>query len=414
MSSSYVPLASLRMSFAHDGDEWISWLGSELSEEDGVNYSGNKFDATTKPFYAIKIASWSGQSRSDYEFFVAPLEEYSLLLVDSEAEIPSEIVELVTRAAVRAAERLGEEGPEHHWSAIVGADTSQPNAPVHLEGSGQVGALQIRSSNRILVEGHPPQQPTFMSYHISASIPIEVTGAHRGHAWDAASIKAARDLHCLCALLSVAWASCVVVREAAAPLDWGRRTAPHKITWQNIDSEPSEAPPPHIGKTLPEWLSSAWENAQSKPRIRHPLAVHYEALRAQDKHPSLSFVGFIASIEAISQLIFHEQRCTECRSHRNVAAKFRKTLEFVLDKDEAEELGQAYTPRSKIVHAGHLYGSEDLVGRAGPPPLLSGTETDAFMFRWQLMYRMRFASEALLLLALKDELPAKRHFEPTE
>jgi hypothetical protein len=193
------------------------------------------------------------------------------------------------------------------------------------------------------------------------------------------------------------------VREAPAPREHGVRRVPDQLPGQKLpDAHGSELPEPQNVKPLPDWLPEAWTAMQARPAVGHAVDAHHEGLRAQVEHPSLALVAYIASIEAVSNMVFKRERCPECNTVTGVAAGFRETLKLVTDDATAKWLGTKYGPRSDTVHRGHLHGAETVRG--------------AFGFLWNdparefesALWPIRSASRKLLILALRNGLPERR------
>jgi hypothetical protein len=236
----------------------------------------------------------------------------------------------------------------------------------------------------------------------SVSWPILVEGTHEGYNWPAAGKKAAFDLHRLSGQLTIAFGDCLVVRESPAPRDWGIRQVPEQIWWHKWpegmgqEGEPSE---PRNLKSMPDWVPDGWKRLGERVALGHAVDAHHEAIRAQLEHPSLSLVAYVASIEALANMLFTAERCEECGAHRGVAARFRAALRLVTDEATAEQLGKVYSPRSLTVHQGRLHGAETTPGSYG------FTWSDPAREFELGLWAMRKASGDLLRLALRDELP---------
>jgi hypothetical protein len=175
---------------------------------------------------------------------------------------------------------------------------------------------ELVSSGQPLPEMIPPQLPSFSSAGSGVSWPILVEARHTGYSWAAALQKAAFDLHRLCALLSLVIGECLVVREAPAPVAHGVRRAPTRLWWQHLpeDFDSSTAPESRNVKTIPNWVSAAFVYMNNRTQLGHAVAIHHEGLRAQLEHPSFALIAFIASIEAVANLLFREERCPECNA----------------------------------------------------------------------------------------------------
>jgi hypothetical protein len=175
------------------------------------------------------------------------------------------------------------------------------------------------------------------------------------------------------------------------------------------DFDSSTAPESRNVKTIPNWASAAFEYMNNRTQLGHAVAIHHEGLRAQLEHPSFALIAFIASIEAVANLLFREERCPECNAHKNVADRFRATLRLVATDEEARRLGEAYSPRSRTVHIGRLHGGKTAPGM----PNFSWGVNPIREFEW-MAWGMRAASRRLLERAVRGELPeSKVAFDPS-
>ena len=155
--------------------------------------------------------------------------------------------------------------------------------------------------------------------------------------------------------------------------------------------------------TPPKWLDEAWEQMASRQWLGHAVAAYYEGLRLHREHPSMALVAFVSVVESVSNYLFDVSRCSECRSHLHVVARFRAVLRLVVSDDDADQLGAAYSPRSLTVHEAHLHGS-DTSASSGMGPLWNDPYQD---FDW-VVHNMRRASAELLIRALRGRLPDRR------
>jgi hypothetical protein len=411
-----VPLAQVPADWTKRGSEWIACFSTALAAESGLRVTGHKYDLTTQPYVRIST-SLSDDPSQVFNVLIAPLTNSTFLILAESAAtggIPLWVIDAWLTSVSAATLAIDQEGPRHEWSAIIGppsARLSEARVGVDCEGlvkPGSFGPFTFASSGQLLAEFAPsPEHPSLAGGHMSASVPILVRGSHSGHSWDYAASAAAIDLHRACGLLSVAWGFCVTVRESPAPLDWGVRHVPARVPWLDERFLPTSEGEPVVDREIPSWANDAWRVMSRNRRVADAVAAFHEGMRAEYTHPSLAHVSFVASIEAISQMLFREERCSECKAHRHVAATFRETLGIVLDENEVEELAAAYSPRSYTVHRGRLYGYESAVGsfRHGIWPV---DEKD--VFRWNTVYRIRNASRALLTKALNQALPPKRRF----
>lgn len=201
-----------------------------------------------------------------------------------------------------------------------------------------------------------PYPPSLHSRHVSVTWPVIVEGVNRGFEWREAQSRAGADLYRLCALLSVAWERCWLLREPPAPLEWGRRSVPERSPF-DIDflAEGVDGPPPTLVEP-PGWIEHAWTVSGTDQALGNALFAHYEGLRLNPEHPSFALVAFVSSIEHVGSLV------TQQGSPVGANAKFRAGPQLVRDEDDVKELGRAFQRRSGTAHAGRLYGGENLFG----------------------------------------------------
>jgi hypothetical protein len=394
------------------GDEWVHRVSECMAETDGFSVTGHKYDDTTRPFIEFTGARRSGATL-DTRLVIIPREAGVFIAVASKTEeLDEAAADAWAQAAQCATLRLGASATEYHWTAIIAPPAIRiTGAEPAIEGEANVGVFRLVSTGQPLHERMPPQLPSFSSTGSGVSWPILVEARHTGYNWAAALQKAAFDLHRLCALLSLVLGECLVVREAPAPVTDGVRRAPNRVWWQHWpeDFDASTAPEPRNVKTIPDWVSSAWQQMNDRPQLGHAVAVHHEGLRVQFEHPSLALIAFVASIEAVANLLFRDDRCPECGAHKDVAARFRAALRLVATDEEARRLGTAYSPRSRTVHQGRLHGGETTPGMFnfswGIDPIRE--------FDW-MVWGMRGASRKLLQIAVRGELPSSRvAFDPS-
>jgi hypothetical protein len=387
------------------GDEWLHRVSECMRDIKGFGITGHKFDTTTAPFIEVTSTRSDGTT-NDTQFLIVPLDAGLFVAVGSRADDqPDEAAAGAWAQAARCAtERLGSRGTEFEWTALLGPPAVRiSGAEPAIDGEAMIGPFHVASAEQPMREMLPPHTPSLHSAGQGISWPILVEGRHEGYNWPAAAKKAAFELHRLAALLSLALGDCLVVRDGPAPHDWGVRQVPEQIWWQKETDgvEPDDPPTqPRNLTAVPDWLPGAWTVMQNRPKLGYALDVYHEGLRAQLEHPSLALVAFVASVEAISNMLFITERCSECGSHKGVAARFRATLRLVADEATAEQLGKAYSPRSRTVHQGRLHGAETTQGAHG-----FSWNDPAREFEWGL-WAMRKASGDLLRLALRDEFSA--------
>lgn len=393
-------------------DEWVHRFTSAISEcSEEMEVTGYKYDETTKPFMQFTL------TRRGVECPVDPLivpvgDELLALYLGWKAEVEQDLEEVIFNAALLAVDRLGQEGDLHEWSALIGPPVARisGNEP-RLKSETELGPFKLSSTQRVFWEKSPQDDfPILGHYRVLGCVPIHVQAATRGYSWEAASVHAAKDLNMLCSLLSVAWGTCIVVRSAPLSASMGESFVPKRDFWEDaqLDEEPYLT---SKGKTVPKWTKNAWRVIKGRPKLANAVAIYREGLRAQSQHPSLALVAFIASIEAISQIVYHDDKCTECEARRFISDKFTHTLRLVTDEESAELLGRSYSPRSRTVHQGKLHGTETTVGSMG---MSIWNPDDPRFFNYATVYRMGDVSRELLEMALNGKLPQKRRFSSGE
>jgi hypothetical protein len=398
--------------WGEQGDEWMHRVSECMEETDDFSVTGHKYDDTTKPFIEFTGARHGG-APLDTRLVIIPQDAGVLIAVAGKTEqLDEAAADVWVQAARCATSRLGASGTEYHWTAVIAPPAIRiTGAEPAIDCEANVGGFRLAPSEYPLHEIMPPQLPSFSSADSGVSWPILVEARHTGYNWPAAVQKAAFDLHRLCALLSLVLGECLVVREAPAPVAHGVRQAPSHLWWQqwteDIDaSTPSE---PRNVKNIPGWVSAAWQEMNNRPQLGRAVAVHHEGLRAQLEHPSLALIAFIASVEAVANLLFKDERCPKCNAHKDVAARFRAALRLVTTDEEARHLGAAYSPRSRTVHQGWLHGAETTPGMFN----FSWGVNRIRDFEW-MVWGMRAASRKLLQSAVRRELPTSRvAFDPS-
>ncbi|MFI7160484.1 hypothetical protein [Micromonospora chalcea] len=401
----------LPVSWPGAGDEWLHRVGIEVSARNAdLHVTGHTYDDTTRPFIVVNIATKDGLAKAP--LLVAPLADDTIAtFVDTESE-SDDVIETWRAAGRCAADNLGKGYELHEWKALVGLPAVRfGNGEAFLAEPGQVGPFTLTPAAKPFREiAFNPAEPSLHGYVHQISLPLIVRGKSPGYSAQASLGGAARDLNKLCGLLSIAWNSCMVVRDTPRPIARSL-PEPETISWQaGFTDGPVTPIPASKARHIPEWADTAWRMIQTKSRVADAVAIHHEGLRSEVSHPSLALVAFIAAIEGISQIIYREERCTTCRSHLDISAKFRETLRLVLNEEEAAALEVAYSPRSLTVHRGRLHGSEIAAGSISAV-FNVWSANNPLDFQMTTVRKMAEASGQLLQLALQDQLPAKKKFD---
>lgn len=399
----YHTLGIFKVNWFASGDKWMDRFAVALNQgASEVRFRGYKFDETTRPYVAISLGA--AKNSEQYNVFIAPMKGAIALVVDSNVSWPVGFSDAIADAAKLATAWMSAEGHTYVWSAVIGALPEGVTSSVFaLMRDVCIESFSLRSSEDLLVEAwNDSRNPSLRNYRLRSSVPILVRGKSRGYSWQEAGYSAARNLNMICALLSIAWDTCLVIRESPAPIKWGERKVPERIEWQDLRDDfvlPDIANVER--KDVPSWMEAAWERMKPpNSQIARALRIYHEGLQVQYSHPSLALVAFVSAIETISQLVYRDRFCC-CGFHKDIARKFRSTLKLVCDENVARELGSLYSWRSKVVHGGCLYGGEESPGSSFP--FIWSTENTLEFTR--MLFGMREASRKLMLLAVQGELP---------
>ena len=128
-------------------------------------------------------------------------------------------------------------------------------------------------------------------------------------------------------------------------------------------------------------------------------------MSAQDEHPSLAGVAFVAVIESIGTLLVNPEHCNVCGSRVGAGKAFRRALRLILPEDEALSLDATYGARSKTAHEGQLHGAETTFGMGATHSFWS--PDPARTFQWQQLWRLRGVARRLLEMDLSEMLPPR-------
>jgi hypothetical protein len=406
--STFEVIATLPLLWEADFEEWVSHFTAALTEANATTRHGGHAGGARVWQLHLRLPA---PPHTQYNMLVIPDDDGTIALLCDEAQnVPQDIVSEWRAAIDSATAATGKKRQPHSWTAILGPPVARTSDRRFILGrQASFGPFHFESTNkplRDLSPGSIPQAPSLGGGTLSVSVPILVRASHSSYSWDVAARTGARELHQACGILSVAWGACVTVRESPRPLEWGVAHVPDRLFWVPEELNSANVSESSEPLEIPDWADTAWKAVQNKPWLSHAVAAFHEGMRASHVHPSLALIAFVASIEAVSQRVFHESLCS-CGTHEDVAAKYRETLKLVLPENEAIELGESYKPRSHTVHQGRLHGYEPTVGHFEMN--LWGNSQGA-AFQWTTLRRTESASRMLLTRALKGELPTKRHF----
>jgi hypothetical protein len=391
-------------------DEWQHRLTLAVNESSDCRVTGSLYDATTQPFIHIRVVQ-----DADVQELVQVLllqDGQAFVRVEAEEVHCERLLEVVSEACRTASAGMGGT-QEFGWTVIVSpAPESEYSGTPRLRSAGDIGEVHIESSDQPMSEPAlgAAGRPHLGSSQWQWSVPMRFTGKSRGWSHASATTVGARDLAILCSMLTVAWNVCIVPRTSLLPNELGGASVPPSLfpgEWSaGLETYPFN------DLELPVWRNTAWALVQKKPWLGHSLVAFREGLRAESNHPSLALVALMASIESIAARLFTTAKCATCETRLNVSAGFRAAVALALDDPEDIALVQrAYGPRrSKTVHEGRLHSHEFLEGAW----FGGGWGGDAELDFRRLLWRARKAARALLLLALQDNLPAKRSLTADE
>jgi hypothetical protein len=398
-------IGSFALDWSLQGNEWLHRFTAAIASSPATLVTGYLHDATTQPF--IKVTFSENGDLTNTVLLIADMVDSILLSAAGDKPPSDDLHELITTAARAATSTLGEEGDEIAWTALVGPASERIGGQAkRLLAEERVGEMRLVSTERLLLEPDLSQQRSLSSWGVQGSVPILVHGTSRGYNWTAASPSAARRLHTLCGLMSIATDETIIVREAPAPLDWGERQVPPSPPWYK--HPPTQDPDHEITDVetfqLPPWFPEALRKMLTTPILVAAADTYLEGCQATPRHPSLAAVAFTASIETIAGRLFKLPHCESCKNRLHLSRSFKEALRIVLDEEEATLLDSVYNNRSLTVHQSLLHGGETTPGVFFTGPWGANTAID---FRWQTLWKLRSAARSLLKWAVTNELPLR-------
>ncbi|WP_333769824.1 hypothetical protein [Streptomyces sp. IBSBF 2435] len=366
--------------------------------------------------HLVEVSMRVTGNESDTRLLTAPLEDGRILigLGGHNEHIDENVAQRWEKIVDLARKALAQPHPLHKWTAIIGEIPGNiGKTPIQLHKPGRVSSMRLRSADNSLLESRATPQRTLHAWKSAMTFPIVVHGSSTAHDWESAQFKAAADLSLLTGLLSLAWDTHISVRESAAPLQWGVRQVPKRIPWTAEESLQAETDDKCDTENVetPTWLEGAWTRMSTRKKIRDALSIYMEGLELEDQHPSLALVSFVSAIEAISLILFKEEKCENCKNQMRIASRFRATVRLVADDSIAAELSRrAYSVRSLTVHTGRLHGSEASPGLHAFRILKPIPGLD---FQFRIVTGMRRVAKDLLIWVLREKIPPRRVLEPT-
>jgi hypothetical protein len=313
-------------------------------------------------------------------------------------------------AVTYAIESTGQRRQSVAWEATI----CQVPAPRGLRTMGlRVGSvttrdLRIESWGSVHMDDVPTWYPS-MGIRGSdwAFWPVRVAGTASCYSWDEDGAEAtASRLRYVVELLTLAFDCPMEVRvgpyEASIRVGGeeglvvpGLRvpTVPDDHLWRESMSAPT---------AIPTWVAEVLDASDLDTQVRRALSAHYEGMLLKSDQPSMALIGFVASIETLAIPRKGLPRCPTCNMVTGSGQRFRDALATVLSRDEVELVGNAYDHRSKTAHAGHLHGSEDVLGMF-PIPRLFSRDVARLGFEFGTVHLAAKASRELLLARVIPE-----------
>ena len=361
------------VSFQQQGDEWAYYLSVILTGDEHMAASG------TDGHCPVELGPPLDGPVSS-KLYVRPHEKgiRCTVAADDESE-PSalEQAEMWGRAAAKAASALGQRNRAFTWEAILGTSPytygldrlgplkrPQRAGPVQLSPGGVCSREQVFSER--IGQG----------LGLRHSFPIIASGEVTTYAWNRVQPIAELCLRRTCALLSLFTGGTWIPRThpRLRPITGEHMQVPvvfgHISEIPKRSAEPEwrgEVPPAADSFELPDWVENAWPKLDADAGLARAVDAHYEAMRLEQKHPSLAHLTFVAAIEGFGMRFVPDARCDcrpECRHQKPVAQKrFRKALKTVMTDREVKQIARlAYGLRSSTGHSGSLFGSEVTFG----------------------------------------------------
>lgn len=275
--------------------------------------------------------------------------------------------------AIAYAEReRSQEHPLHEWCAVVGPTSDAYGRTASL------GADRVTIGKCVLERcsfSYEEQRPrtSLNSWSTFRWVPVVVRGSSPGHDWGAAEFVALKQVHRLCALLSLEIACHWTLKEAPRPAAWGPPLFPDETPLGLLkrEGEP-DAMADQVASASPidpARLSRMWARCEEDETFGTPVEAYYQAGSLRDSHPSLALVGFVGAIEEVGKLLVNvakSERCPACGKDQTSTSfeRFREALRLVLPEDKLPTVSRdLYRWRSGTAHAGRTYSWESSFGR---------------------------------------------------
>jgi hypothetical protein len=194
---------------------------------------------------------------------------------------------------------------------------------------------------------------------------VGVVGTSEGRTWALAQLEANQLVFDLCSLLTIVWNAPVVPSslpdDLPNPADFRTQNERRYLNPLGNGFEADE-----FDHAADGWL----ECIRADDQLRDAVRIYAQAERLAQDHPSLAFVAYVSSIEAVGQRLYpptecrgvgeDADHCGSCQRKSGAMRAFQVAIETVFDEATAKRLKtEAYGLRSQTAHSGVLHGDED-------------------------------------------------------
>jgi hypothetical protein len=351
-------VSHIQLDWPTEGAEWLGRVGTCLGESGSIAWTARSYSGT----------------RSHPGIIFVPLREATCLWVVSRPKgLRAEVWGMGDRPDRAAVERWQQalncgyerlrNSPVFEWTSVISNywDGSLGDMHQRLAEDAQVGSLNLACSpeqyyEEIRIPGSVRSGP-----FLHLTWPIIVRGSSRGEDDWSIDAPARWAVRTLCIVLSIGWDSCWILLDY--PNAGEGHSNPQVLRRSSI--ERGKAGPlaewndEHCAlvKVLP-WFDEAMERLAAQPKLMSAALIYYEGILISREHPSVALVCYTAAIEAIAGMHETLPTCPTCHSITGSTSRFRRALQRVLSDEDAKDLSESYSKRSKTVHAGLLHGKE--------------------------------------------------------
>lgn len=397
-------LGTFPVDFLANGDEFEHHLGTEL---DQVPLPGWGSDGKSPAVFG-PISDSAMTSRLE----VRPSRKgvQCVVLGAEDEELVDKVQVKRWLAAVRSAvAAIGARDQEFAFHAVIGPAPRRLGFPEDctLVAPCEIGPLRLFSGGVCMREytGDTDRfdQPQGFWY----SVPVIVEGEVSTYTWEAARVAGEKLLRRTCSILSLVTGEEWIPRTSPTLRVPDTRfrvpaVSPHAPHIADLPGEPQwdGTIPQGAGGALmvPKWATEAWGVLEFDLRLAEAVSAHYESLSLQSQHPTMSYLGFVATIEGFGKPLVPDSACTcvqGCTHKADVAsARFRAGLSTVIAEDDVKKFAAfAYNIRSSTGHQGTLFAGERVYGLGGLS-MFTGSPDVAFSQR--MLRDMRNISRAVL------------------